>query len=188
MRSSLGTPNQVAATARAGCSGRGPLQCYPPAPLPRGSSAALFPPAAQLPWGQPAGCQSHHQSPPGSPVHPWAAALGTGKGGSAHTPGPGGSHSETGRAGLRVWAGSWLWGKVQTQDPNMMPGPQVLSRPSSPWCVLLAIVFGSSPLLPVLQTVFSPLRLPQAISDSWDTLSLLSALPSLSSLAQTDPL
>lgn len=70
----------------------------------------------------------------------------------------------------------------------MMPGPQVLSRPSAPWCVLLAVVFGSSPLLLVLQTVFSPLRLPQAISDPWDTLSLLSALPSLSSLAQTDPL
>lgn len=105
--------------------------------------AALFSPAAQLPWGQPARCQSHHQSPQESPVHPWALALETGKGGSAHIPGPGDSHIETGRAGLPVWASSWLWEEEWTQDPSVIPGPPVLSW--SPWCILLSALFDSGP-------------------------------------------
>lgn len=120
---------------RGGSSGKGPhamLSSHSPA-------VALFSPAAQLPWGQPAGCQSRHQSPQESPVHPWALALETGKGGSVHTPGPGDSHIETGKAELLVWAGSWLWEKEWAQDHSVSPGPPVLSR--SPWCILLSTLW-----------------------------------------------
>lgn len=142
------------------------MPCCPPIPQPRSSSAGLFSPAARWPWGQPAGCQSHHRSPPGSPAHPWALALGTGKGGSAHTPGPGGSHIGTGRAGLQVWAGSWLWEEEWTRD--MIPGPQVFDTPPLPLDVTyhpLPLALASCSLFHIL---FS-LHLPQGISISWDT-------------------
>lgn len=123
---------QLSPQPRVGEAGRA-LAIFSPTPLPRSSSTALFSPVAQLPWGQPTGCLSHCQSPPESPVHPWALALGTGKGSSAHIPGPGGSHTGTGRAGLPVWAGSWLWVEQWTPDPNMIPDPQVLSRSPFPF-------------------------------------------------------
>lgn len=105
-------------------------------------------PVAQLPWGQPAGCQSPHLSLLQSQVHPWAVALGTGKQGSAHTLGPGGSHIGTGRAGHPVWASSWLWEEEWTQGPKMIPGPQNSAGVPSPSCVISSTFFASiSPLL-----------------------------------------
>lgn len=139
--------------------GRAPGDAVLPLPCP-GAAATLFSPAAQLPWGQPAGCQSRHQSPQESPVHPWALALETGKGGSAHTPGPGDSRIGTGKAGLLVWAGSWLWEKEWTQDRSMIPGLRAQQVPLVYFiihalalvpCFLLYILFS---LLSTSHTLF----------------------------------
>lgn len=140
---------QLKLQLRGGCSGKGPLAVlllFCP-----GTALLLFSPAAQLPWGQQAGCQSRCQSLPESLVHPWALALGTGKEDSVHTPGPGGSRIGTGRAGLLVWAGSWLQEEEWTQDPNMIWGSPSVSdyplslalAPCSLFCILWSLLSTS---------------------------------------------